>query len=153
MKWLFHCVKTQSLFMICHYGGSDKYPALVYPIMLEFEPLLYKSPRSLVPFKYLRIHFTPVQWRLVGAVLCRASKFTANAISDLVQFARYMRTLMALRYGTWGPKISYPSSRGLNWSVSISIDRTTIGVLLGYGLSILNFSNTFRYRQIDAQKF
>jgi hypothetical protein len=35
---------------------------------------------------------------LVGAALCLASTFTANAMSGLVLFARYISAPMALRY-------------------------------------------------------
>jgi hypothetical protein len=61
----------------------------------------------------------------------------------LVLFARYISAPMALRYGTQVPKVFSPSSGGLNGSFFISKDQTTIWVLEGYALSILNFSNTF----------
>ena len=38
-----------------------------------------------------------VQCLLMGVTLCLTSKFTANAILGLVQFARYKSALMALR--------------------------------------------------------
>ena len=108
--------------------GSDWYPALVYHIILEHVPLWKNTPRSLMPLTYLRICFTPVQYLLVGAARL-ASKFTTKAMSGLVLLARYINAPMALRYGTYGPRISSPSSRGLNGLVFSPKDQITIGVL------------------------
>jgi hypothetical protein len=47
-----------------------------------------------------------------GAALYPANRFTAKAISDRVQFARYISAPMALRYGTSGPKPYSSSSLG-----------------------------------------
>jgi len=41
----------------------------------------------------------PFQCRRVGAELNLARRLTAKAISGLVPFARYIKALMALKYG------------------------------------------------------
>ena len=46
------------------------------------------NPRSIVPRRYLRILFKPLQCLLVGAELNLANRLTANAISGLVPFAK-----------------------------------------------------------------
>src|SRR4051812_25869450 len=82
-----------------------------------------------------------------------ASKLTANAMSGLVHFAGYISAPMALRYGNSGPNISSSSPLGLNGSLSLSRDLTTIGVFDGYALSILNFPISFGCKQTDEQVF
>jgi hypothetical protein len=57
---------------------------------------------------------TPFQCLRVGAELYLANKLTENAISGRVQFARYIKAPIALRYGTSGPRISSSFSRGRN---------------------------------------
>ena len=39
-------------------------------------------------------------------------------MSSRIQFARYIKAPIALRYGTLGPRISSSSSRGRKWSFS-----------------------------------
>jgi hypothetical protein len=68
---------------------------------------------------------------MVGLVLCFVSKLTANAISGLVLFVRYISAPMTLRYENSGLNTSSPSSHDLNGSVSISKVRTIILVLPG----------------------
>jgi hypothetical protein len=80
---------------------------------------------------------------MVGAALYLVSRFTAKAISGIVLFARYISASMTLRYGYLEPNTSSPSWHGRNGSVSFSKALTTMGVLDGYTLSILNFFNTF----------
>jgi hypothetical protein len=46
------------------------------------------------------------QCLLVGSALYLASRFTANAMSSLVLFARYISTPIALRYGYAAPRTS-----------------------------------------------
>jgi hypothetical protein len=93
--------------------------------------------------RYLKIFLIPAQWRFVGAALYLISKFTANAMSERELFAKYISALITLRYENSEPKISSPSSFGQKGYLFISRDITTIGVLTGYALSILNFYNTF----------
>ncbi len=85
----------------------------------------------------------PFQCLLVGSVLYLACKLMTNAISGLVQFARYMSTPIALKYGYSNPRTSFPSSLGLYGSWSTWSDLPTIGVLEGYVFSKPNHSNTF----------
>jgi hypothetical protein len=80
---------------------------------------------------------------MAGATLYLASKLTAKAISDLVLLARYIITPMTLRYGYSEPNTSSTSWRGRNRSISFSKALTTMRVLDGYTLSVLNFSNIF----------
>ena len=93
---------------------------------------------SIVPRRYLNICFTPVQCLRVEAELCLANKLTENAMSGRVQLARYINAPMALRYGTSGPSNSSPLSLRRNGSFFSSNERTTMGVLTGYALSIIN---------------
>ena len=53
---------------------------------------------------------TPFQYLRIGAELYIASKLTRNAMSGRVQFVRYIRAPIALRYGTSGPRVSSSSS-------------------------------------------
>ena len=57
---------------------------------------------SLVPWKYCNICLIPFQCLLDEAKLYLASKLIKNAMSGLVQFARYISAPIALRYGTFG---------------------------------------------------
>jgi hypothetical protein len=66
---------------------------------------------------------------MVGVALCPVHKLTANVMSGLVLFARYISAPMTLRYENSGPNTSSPSSHGLNGSVFISKVRTIILVL------------------------
>jgi len=65
--------------------------------------------------------FYPFQCLCVGDELNLAKRLIANDISGLVQFARYIRAPIALRYGTSGPSISSFSSCGWKGSVLILI--------------------------------
>jgi hypothetical protein len=58
----------------------------------------------------VKIFLNLAQWCFVGATLYLASKFTENEMLGLVQFAVYITSPMALRYGTSGPNNSSPSS-------------------------------------------
>ncbi|KAL6557351.1 hypothetical protein OROMI_017701 [Orobanche minor] len=78
----------------------------------------------------------------MGHELNLASKFTAKAISDRVQLARYMRAPIALRCGISGPTSSSFSSFDLNGSFSTLSVLPTIGVLKGVALSMWNLFNT-----------
>jgi hypothetical protein len=80
---------------------------------------------------------------MIGAILYLTNKFTAKAISGLVLFVRYISAPMTLRYGYSKPNTSSPSWRGQNGSMSFSKALMTMGVLDGYALFILNFSNIF----------
>jgi NhaP-type Na+/H+ or K+/H+ antiporter len=80
---------------------------------------------------------------MVGAALYFPSKFTVKTISGLVLLARYISALMTLRYGYSEPNTSSSSWRGRNGSVSFYKALTIMGVLDGYALSLLNFSNIF----------
>ena len=91
---------------------------------------------SLVPWRYHSICLIPFQCLLVGAELYLASKLTEDAMSGLVQFARYISASIALRYGTSGPRNSSFSSLGRNVSLFTSSEQTTIGELTGCDLSI-----------------
>jgi hypothetical protein len=68
---------------------------------------------------------------MVGATLNFASKFTTKAISGLVLFARYISTLITLRYEYSEPKTFFSSSHDRNGSISFSKTITIIGVLDG----------------------
>ena len=65
-----------------------------------------------------------------------ANKLTKKAIFGQVQLARYISTSMALRYDTSGPSNYSPFSQGRNESFFTSSERTIIGELKGYALSI-----------------
>jgi hypothetical protein len=65
-----------------------------------------------------------------------ANKLIANVISSLVQFARYMSALIALRYGTFGLRISSSSFNGKKGYFFSSSDQTTIYVFKGLTLSM-----------------
>ena len=56
--------------------------------------------------------FNPILMPFSGAELYLASKLIENAMSSLVQFARYISAPIALRYGTFGPSNSSFSSLG-----------------------------------------
>ena len=79
---------------------------------------------SLVPQRYCNICLISFQCLLVGAELYLASKLTENAMSGLVQFARYISALIALRYGTSGPSDSSFSYLGRNGSLFTSSEQT-----------------------------
>jgi hypothetical protein len=63
----------------------------------------------------VKIFFTPLQWRLIEALLYLASRFTTNAMSVLVLFARYISALMTLRYVNSGPNIPLLHSLVSKW--------------------------------------
>jgi hypothetical protein len=67
----------------------------------------------------------------VGVKLYLANKLTAKAISSLEQFARYISAPVALRYGTFKPRISSSFSSGRKRSLFVSNDQTIIRVLKG----------------------
>jgi hypothetical protein len=92
----------------------------------------------------------PFQCLLVGYALYLASKFTSNAISGLVLFARYINAPIALRYGYSAPRTSSPSSLGRYGSWSTCNDLPIIGVLAGYAFSKPNLSNTFQCKLIGG---
>ncbi|GKC33676.1 hypothetical protein Tco_1046060 [Tanacetum coccineum] len=85
----------------------------------------------------------PFQCLFVGDELNLANKLTAKEMSGLVQFVRYIRAPIALKYGTSGPRISSSSSQGQNGSLPTLSDLPTIGVLKGFSLSILNRFKSF----------
>jgi hypothetical protein len=78
---------------------------------------LKNNPRYDVSWIYCKIFFILFQRRMVGVVLCVASKLTANAISGLLLFARYVSDPMTLRYENSGLNTSSPSSLGPNGCV------------------------------------
>ncbi|KAL3627706.1 hypothetical protein CASFOL_029069 [Castilleja foliolosa] len=83
---------------------------------------------------------------------CHHIKFTAKAISGLVQLARYIKAPIALRYGTSVPRSSSFSSLGRNGSFSILRVLPIIGVLKGFALLIrqkatLKVLKAFRLRK------
>jgi hypothetical protein len=75
------------------------------------------------------------QYLLVGSALYLASRFTTNAISGIVLFARYISALITLRYGYSAPRTSSPSSLGRYGSWSTCNDLPIIRVLAGYAFS------------------
>ena len=79
--------------------------------------------------------FIPCQCLLVGSVLYLANRFTANVISGLVQFAKYISAHTAHKYGNSGPRTSFPSSLGLYGSLPCCKDLPTIGTFEGYVFS------------------
>ena len=85
----------------------------------------------------------PYQYLLVGSALYLANRFTTNAMSGLVQFAKYMSAPTALKYGNSGPRTSSPSSLGRKGSFSYCKDLSIIGTFDGYAFSNPNLSNTF----------
>lgn len=85
--------------------------------------------------------FIICQCLLLGSVLYFASRFTVNAMSGLVQFAKYMSAPIALKYENSGPRTSTPSSLGLYRSLSYCKDLSTIGTFEGYAFSKPNLSN------------
>jgi hypothetical protein len=87
----------------------------------------------------------------VGVKWYLANKLTANAISSLEQFARYISAPIALRYGTSKSRIYSSSSSGRKKFLFISNDRTIIRVLKGWALSIKSVSVPFFiYMSIDG---
>ena len=58
----------------------------------------------------------PFLWWWVGIELNLANMFTKNAMFGLVYYARYNKTLIAFRYGTFGLSISLSSFVGWNKS-------------------------------------
>jgi hypothetical protein len=68
---------------------------------------------------------------MVGAILYPASKLSANVMSGLVLFERYINAPMTLRYVYLGLNTFSTSSRGLNGPVLVSKALTIIGVLDG----------------------
>ncbi|GKD26690.1 hypothetical protein Tco_1232904, partial [Tanacetum coccineum] len=80
----------------------------------------------MVPRRYRRMCLIPFQCLLVGDELNLANKLTAKEMSGLVQFARYIRAPITLRYGTSGPRTSSSSSQGRNGSLSTLSDLPTI---------------------------
>ena len=71
----------------------------------------------------------PFQCLWVRDELNLANRLTAKAISGQVQYARYIRAPIALRYGTYRPTISSLFSQGRKRSFSTLSDLTTIEVL------------------------
>jgi hypothetical protein len=89
---------------------------------------------------------------MLGAAVYLASRFTAKVISGLVLLARYISAPMTLRYGYSELNTCSPSWRGQNRSISFSKALTTMRVLDGYALSILNFSKKFGHKMIDLRE-
>ena len=70
---------------------------------------------SLVPRMYHNICLTSFQCLLVGAELYLAIKLIENVMSGIVQFARYISALIALRYDTSRPSESLFSLFRTKW--------------------------------------
>ena len=90
---------------------------------------------SLISQMYRNICLILLHCLLVGAKLYLASKLIENTMSDLVEFARYISTPIALRYGTSGPNNSLFSYLGRNGSLFTSSEQTTTGESSGCDLS------------------
>jgi hypothetical protein len=78
---------------------------------------------------------TPFQCLQIGAELYLASKLTKKAMLGRMQFVRYIRVSIALRYGTSRPRVSSSFSLGRKKSFLTSSDLKNIGELKGGALS------------------
>ena len=98
------------------------------------------------------ICLTPFQCHFVGFALNIANKLTENAMSGLVQFAKYINAPIVAIYKVSGPKHFFPLSHGLNSSFFRSNDLTTIRELSGCAASIKTSLGIFECKNFDVGK-
>ena len=120
--------------------------------MLLSSPTLWNNPRSSVTLRYHRICLTSFKCRFVRLALNLANKLTKNAMSSLLQFAKYINTPIATKFEISGPKHIFPSSHGLNSSFFRSNDRTTIMELSGWAASIEKRLTNFQVYKVWCTK-
>ena len=70
-----------------------------YPYKIVFEPPKWNA-YAIVPLKYLRIHFTSIQWSLPGLLIYLLTTPTTCAIFGLVHTIAYIKLPTAEEYGT-----------------------------------------------------
>ena len=95
----------------------------------------------------------PFQCRLVGSELNLASTFIAKAISGLVHCARYNKSPIAFRYGTWGSSIFSSISLGeMDYSYDQDTERP-LEYLVDERIVYWNASGVSQHMLIDGSKF